>query len=306
MKSSRALVSAVVMRAVHQFFRDGCTHFAASISFRVLFSLFPLAIVLGALFGIVSEVAGFRPDVVDTIVRNAPLDEQASERLRRVLEEAAENSSIGLLGTIGLVWAASGMMAAVRAALNRAWETEDARPWLIGKVVDVLLVFGTALVIVVSIALNLTVRLAQELVERAGIGVGAAHALLGLVAPFMLALLVVVAVYRIVPAVSPPLSELVAPAILVAAVFTAAQVGFAFYLQNLARYNAIYGSLGAIVAFMFFVYLASLVFLFGAEAAAALPRVREELRQESFGRDVPAAPLTERVKDALRGLVVRG
>lgn len=298
------LVRHVAERGVREFFNDGCTHLAASIAFRVLFSLFPLAIVLGALFGLVSDAAGVRPDVVDAIVRNAPLDDEGTQRLRRILEDAAANTSIGFLGAIGLVWSASGMMAAVRTALNLAWDEEDRRPWLIGKILDVLLVFATSLVIVVSVALNVTVRVAQELVEKVGVAFGAAEVVLGLVAPFVLAFAVVTVVYRIVPARSPPFSELLAPAAFVAAVFTGAQVGFAWYLESFGRYNTIYGSLGAVIAFMFFVYLAALVFLFGAELAAATPRVRDELRSGG-GSDEPSAPLAERVKQTLRGLVVR-
>jgi len=299
------LARGTVVRAVQEFFRDGCTHLAASIAFRVLFSLFPLALVLAAVFGIVSGAAGFRPDVIDAIVRNVPLDDDGTRRLREILEEAAENSSVGLFAAVGLVWAASGMMAAARAALNRAWDVEDERPWLVGKAVDVLLVFGTSLVIVASLALNLTVRLAQELVAEVGIGVGVAQALLGLGVPFLLAFLVVLAVYRLVPAVSQPLSELVVPALFVGAVFTAAQTGFVWYLENVGRYNVIYGSLGAVVAFMFFVYLAALVFLFGAELAASSPRVRDQLRRAGGRRDENPQPLAERVKEVLRGLVMR-
>lgn len=302
---ARDLVRGIVGRALREFFRDGCTHLAGSIAFRVLFSLFPLAIVLGALFGIISSAAGFRPDVIDAIVENVPLDDEGSRSLRRVLEEAAENSSVGLVGAVGLIWAASGMMTAVRTALNLAWDVEERRPWLIGKVVDVLLVFTSSVVILASVALNLTVRLAQELVADVGIGVGAAQALLGLAAPFLLGFFVVIALYRIVPPVSPLLSDLVAPALVVAAVVTAAQSGFAWYLENVGRYNAVYGSLGAAVAFMFFVYLASLVFLFGAEVAAASPRVRDELRRGNRGTEENGPPLAERAKQALRGLVAR-
>ena len=303
--SSLAVVRAVLGRALSRFLRHGCTHLAASITFRVLFAIFPLAIVLGAIFGVVSDLAGFRPDVVDAIVQNAPLDEDGSRRLRRILEDAAGNSSVGLLGAVGLVWAASGMMAAVRAALNRAWDAEDTRPWLVGKAVDVLLVFGASLVVVVAVALNLTVRLAQELVEHLSLDFGIAEALLGLVAPFVLVFLVVAVVFRVVPTVSPPISQLVGPAIFVAAVFTAAQIAFAFYLQNVARYDAIYGSLGAGAAFMFFVYLASLVFLFGAEIAAVAPDVRAELRSAGDDGAEAPTPFAERMKQALRGLVLR-
>ena len=297
------LAAAAVARAAREFFDDGCPHLAASIAFRVLFSLFPLAIVLGAVFGIVSEAAGFRPDAIDAIVRNAPLDDDGRRTLRTALQEAADNSSVGLLGVVGLVWAASGMMTAVRTALNLAWEVEDRRPWLLGKAVDVLFVFGTALVISMSVALNLTIRLAQELVADLGVSFGAAVSLLGLVAPFTLAALVTIVVYRFATAASPRLSELAIPALLVATVFTAAQIAFAWYLESFDRYNAVYGSLGAVVAFMFFVYLASLVFLFGAELAAAIPRARRDLEAGTAEDD--GEPLRVRLARLLRSLVVR-
>ena len=47
-------------------------------------------------------------------------------------------------------------------------------------------------------------------------------------------------------------------------------LGFGFYLGNVADYNATYGSLGAVVALLTFVYLASYIFLFGAELNSEL------------------------------------
>jgi membrane protein len=55
--------------------------------------------------------------------------------------------------------------------------------------------------------------------------------------------------------------------------FEALQYGFSVYVAHLAHYNRVYGPLGAIVAFLFFVYLASSVFLFGAEVASEYPRL---------------------------------
>lgn len=47
-----------------------------------------------------------------------------------------------------------------------------------------------------------------------------------------------------------------------------------------------YGSLGAVIAFMFFVYLAAAVFLFGAEIASEVPRLppREQLNTDLASR----------------------
>ena len=298
------LVKRVVPRTIGEFFADRCPHLAASIAFRVLFSLFPLAIVLTAVFGLAGTATGFRPDVIDAIVAQIPLTDEGQRRLRRLLEQTGGLDTVGLVGAAGLVWAASGMMSAVRTALNLAWEVDDRRPWLIGKVVDVLFVFAAALAMALAIALSLSVRLARELITRARLDGFVTETLVGSVVPFVLALVVALAVYRFVPATSSPLRDLVAPALLVAAVFTLAQVLFAFYLESFGRYNALYGSFGVIVAFMLFVYLASLVFLLGAELAAATPRVREEIDRDE-GSDDPGPPLTLQLKTLLKSLVTR-
>lgn len=289
---------------MREFFADGCPHLAASIAFRVLFSLFPLAIVVAAVFGLTSAAFGFRPDVIDAIVTQVPLTDDGQRRLRDLLEQTAGVEAVGIIGLAGLVWAASGMMSAVRTALNLAWDVEDRRPWLIGKLVDVLFVFGAALVVIVSVALGFSVRVAQELVRSAGIVGAVATALVGSVAPFVLAFLVAFVTYRFVPATSPRSLHVLGPALFVAAVFTLAQVLFAAYLETFGRYSALYGSFGVVIAFMLFVYLASLAFLLGAELAASTPRVLDEIRHGG-AEDEDAAPLTVRVRRALKGLVVR-
>ena len=111
----------------------------------MLFSIFPLAIVLTGILGIVVQLTGLQADLVDTIVRNVPVSASGEEQLRSLLEGATSSySALGLLGVLGLVWAASGMMAAVRVALNAAWDVDEARPFLKGKLIDVGLVFMVA------------------------------------------------------------------------------------------------------------------------------------------------------------------
>lgn len=298
------LVKRLVPRTVGEFVSDACPHLAASIAFRVLFALFPLAIVVTAVFGLTSAAVGFRPDVIDAIVDQVPLTDDGRRRLRGLLEETGGIEAVGIVGLAGLIWAASGMMSAVRTALNLAWDVEDGRPWLIGKAWDVLFVFAMAPLVVMSVALGLTVRLGQGLMERVGLAGGVSEALIGSAAPFVLSLAVVIAAYRFAPATSPRVVDLIAPSVLVAAAFTLAQALFALYLESFGRYNAIYGSFGVVVAVMLFVYLASLVFLLGAELAAETPRVRDELRR---GQGVYEAgpPLAVRAREALKGLVVR-
>ena len=79
--------------------------------------------------------------------------------------------------------------------------------------------------------------------------------------------------YRLVPAAPTHLGGVWPGALAAALGFEALQFGFSIYVSHFGHYNEVYGSLGAVVAFMLFVYLASMVFLFGAEVAAGDPRL---------------------------------
>lgn len=66
-----------------------------------------------------------------------------------------------------------------------------------------------------------------------------------------------------------------------------------------------YGSLGAVVAFMFFTYVALLVFLLGAEMAALWPSVRAGDHDPGMGDDESGKPFGQQVRDFLKSLVSR-
>jgi membrane protein len=280
-------------RSLAEFADDGCPQLAASIAYHVLFSIFPLAIVTGAATGIVLNATGSRATVVDTIVSNVPLSQSGDDQLRTLLLGATGHlSAVGLVGLVGLVYSGSGMMAALRAALNGAWDVEEARPYLRGKLVDLGLVALVAPFGLVSLALTIALRFVG-----AGSGISWAPSLLG---PLVLAFGVVLFLFRVVPAAEVRLKDAWLPALCVAAAFMAAENLFAVYVGHFGHYNAVYGSLGAVIAFMFFVYLVSEVFLLGAEAASEWPRVRRSL--ERGEADEPAPPLGRQLKQAVVGL----
>jgi membrane protein len=128
-----------------EFYDDGCPQLAASISYHVLFSLFPLTMMVAGGASVVLSTTGSRGAAVDAIVRNLPLSAHAAEQVRSLLLGATTGTaSLGLLGVVGLVYAASGVMAAFRVALNRAWDVEQARPFLKGKLIDLALVLLVA------------------------------------------------------------------------------------------------------------------------------------------------------------------
>jgi membrane protein len=300
-----AFVSRLAVRAAREYANDRGPHLAGSIAYRVLFSLFPLVIVLASFLSLV--VDGHR--VVDLIVSNVPLTEDSSSQLRTLLEQTlARLGAVGFLGILGLLWAAGGMMAAIRSALNEAWDLDEHRPWLQGKLVDLLLLLAVAALALLSFGLTVATRFvgryAGGAVEEVGLGSTFDGVVFGVVIPFVLALSAVLFVYRFVPASSPRTRDVLPAAALVAAVFVLLQHGFGFYLENFGNYNAVYGSIGAVVTFLLFVYLSASVLLLGAEVAAEWPGVRAEIARGE-GLDEERPPFVGQVRDALKGLVVR-
>jgi membrane protein len=64
-----------------------------------------------------------------------------------------------------------------------------------------------------------------------------------------------------------------------------AYIGFSFYLENFANYNATYGSLGAVIGLMMWMWLSAIVVLFGAEINAEMEH--QTARDSTAGGDKP-------------------
>lgn len=300
-----AVARGVVDAAVRGY-ADGGPHLAGAIAFRVLFSIVPLVIVLVGAFSLVVNAAGLRADVVGAVVDNAPLTPDGQQTLRDLLEGATGRlGGLGLLGVLGLVWSASGMMGAIRFALNRAWHASDSRPFLQGKAIDVLLVLGVGVLVALSFATALVARVASRIagdsLDRIGLA-GAASWLIGLIGSGLLAWAAVAVLFQAVPNRRTPWRSNVVVAGAVGLVVAVLQNLYGIYLGSFGDYNAIYGSLGAIVALLFYVYLAASVLVLGAEAAAAVPAVRARIVRGDTTDD--GEPLGTRIRQLLLGLVV--
>lgn len=261
----------LVEHGVGGFFRDGCTQRAAAISFFALFSIFPIAILSVAVLGIVTSDITARREVVDFLLDRFPLspDDGRRELENAMLTVTREVASFSVLGAVILVLAASNVMGSIRQALNAAFRVQDERPPFQAKLWDLLMVavFG----ILVTLSLGLT--LVDRLVARTD-GLVAALQEMGQVVPLVLALVVFTGVYMFCSAARPKLRD-VWPGVLVAAIgYELAKTGFTLYLDNFANYGAVYASLGSVVAFLVFTYIAAFVALLGAEFAAEWPCVR--------------------------------
>jgi len=284
---ARSLVRAVP-QAVDSYFADRCGQHAAGIAYRVLFSLAPLAIVLVAILGAVLQDDSFRTRVIQEIVDFLPLSDQGTADVTREIEKIA--SPVNLLGLLTLLlfaWAASGMMGAIRNGLEVAMHVERSRPAVRAKLVDFLLVVGAAALVLSTVLVNLFVRLVTDELKRplalVGADGGALQQLVRYGVPLLLSTIVVLLLYRFVPARQLRFGDALAGALFTAVLLTAISLASGWIYDRTTRLSVVYGSLTAALVFLYSVYLYASALLLGAEVAAAWSHPGPPI-DESFGR----------------------
>jgi membrane protein len=295
----RLRIVEVAQRSIRNFVGHSMPTFASALAYQGLFALFPFVIFLGLLL-VVLQVDGFFDRLIEQARSRAPqqvpgslepvveqtrssLPEEAlapvAERLVRQGQEVAESNLLRFGIVFFAIWSASGVAWTLLEALNVLHQVEETRPLWKRFVFSV--VFAPAIGVMVIVGAGLLLigpQLAEWLAGR--VGLDEAFVILWWwlripVALFLLMLAVSV-IYRFVPNTNRRF-RFVAPGAVVAVIAWAlALLGFSFYLSNFADYGAVYGSLGAAVALLVYLYISAATLLLGAEVNEALYRFASE------------------------------
>ena len=276
--------------AFQRYFADRCPQHAAAISYRVLFSIAPLAIVLVSIFALVLQDDEIRHDVVTTIVDALPVSVAGRKDVEdAVTEIATPASAAGLIGLAVFAWAATGMMAAIRAGLETAMGVLVSRPLARGKLVDLILIVGAGVLVILTAAMTA----AGEFIQRAAGSSTAAGAFLRL-ATFLVSIGVILLVYRFVPARGLLFRDGVAGAVVTALLLQLISFASGLIFEKTTRLSVVYGSLTAALVFLYSIYLYACALLLGAEVAAAWSRPPGP----------PGPPVRTQIRRGIRGLFV--
>ncbi len=270
-------------RAVAEFVEDRGHRSAAQISFFAILSFIPLVLLLAGAFGLLFDDAEVRARIIRTVFDNVPLASSGDRpKLERAVGDALDRAgSLGLVTTLLLVASASAVMGALRHSINEAWDIEERPPLLKRKALDLALVLGGTSILALSVSLTATHRLAGMLDDEAGGGwlLAALLELAGELLPLAFTALGLLFLYRVLPMHRDPLRDIWPGAVVATAGLLIVKLALELYFERLADLGAIYGSLGALMALLIFVYAASNVVVFGAEFAsewARLPDTRSK------------------------------
>ena len=253
---------------------------AAQVAFYFSFALFPLLLFLLTLFGMILESAvEFRQDFFQYLRQIMPLS--AYSLVEVTLKEVMDKSSGGKL-TIGLliaVWSASAGIDSLRIALNGVYNLKETRYWWTTKAISIALTIGLSLLI--FIALGIIFYGSHFIIWSLSL------ITLPIPSPFFLGILQWVTIlivlllafallYVVCPNQSPRYWKFVTPGAVTGIIlWLLLSTVLRLYLQYFDSYAKTYGSLGAMIILMLWLYLTALVLLIGG----AINAIFEEFAQ---------------------------
>ena len=292
------------------FSRHNCPQHAAAISYFVLFSIIPVAILSVSIIGFVLVDEGRRSDLVETILDTVPLTqtegrdevESALDTLQRISGPAAA------LSVVATIWASSAMFSAIRRSLNAVWGVDEHRPWAQGKLVDFAQVGVLSAILLGSIVLTGLLRAVREASADYAGPLGNQNLLWeipSIAIPAAVSFVTFVMLFKIVPVAHPNWRDVIPGALFATLLFEALKNSFAFYVANFNNFDVVYGSLAGVLLFLFFTYLSSNILLAGAELARTFGRYHAGELEDLIHPKTPQPTALEQFRRAIKGLFVR-
>jgi membrane protein len=258
--------------------RHFTTLLAASIAFQAVFSTIPLLATFLAAAGLVLRDPELQRRVLDQALVALPPETNRfiADSIRGISEQGGALTTLAL---VGLVWSASNLFGTIRTALNVVWEVHSPRPFLVDKLLDLGAAAGLGVLVAVSVAGTLLVRVLQTLrIDLpGGVTLSASPQVasaMSLAVPALFTVLAFLLLYRFVPNVRHGFRDVAGGTLVATLPFEIAKHGFTFYVARFSYYRTLSGVIGDLMLFMLWTWVSSIVLLVGAEVASESSRRR--------------------------------
>ncbi len=257
--------------------QDNIFFLASGLAFDFLICFIPLILVILSLLGFFLNSSQEILNYVRTyLVRMLP---QASPKLTaNILNLVKDRQIVGLVGFIGLIWAAMRLFGSIRTVLNKTLEIVSHHSYLREKLHDLLYVLITGILFLFSILLNSIFDLIRTIPAKLGLpplldlkwwGWTA-----GILVAYFFSVLMFFVLFRFLPTRKPSTRAAFLAALLIAGLWEVAKHLFRIYVNFINSFAAVYGSLGLLVVFILWIYYSCLLFVLGGEIMWLFSRER--------------------------------
>lgn len=258
---------------------DNVSLISAGVAFYAFSAFVPLLAALVLTYGLVAEPSSVVAHVQAlTDVMPADAAGLIGDQLKAMVETAGSTKGLALLLALGIaLWGAAKAATSIQTALNIAFDCEETRGYIWRTLGALALTAGAVVALFVAIvAISAMGRIDDWLPFSSPF----IHVLLRIafwVAAAIVVSLLIAALYRYGPSRPNPRWIWLTPgSILATLLWIAASLGFGFYVSNFGNYNATYGSLGAVIVFLTWLYLSAYIILMCAELNAETERQTEK------------------------------
>ncbi len=282
----RRFLVVLVVRTVQELSADDATHMAAGVAYYTLFSLFPLLLGTIAALSFFLESERVQAELVGWVSQYLPGSSQFVEsNLEAVLRI---RGALGVFAAIGLLWSGSAIFGAISRAVNRAWDVHRDRPFYISKPRQLLMALGVGALFLLSVGtsafIQITASIASQdlpgwsfLYEAMGRTVLQASSLGFTVSIFLL-------IYKFMPNTKTYWRYIWPGAVLGAVLFEVAKNVFILYVNRIAQFEHVYGSLAPVIALLLWTYVSSFILILGAELSSEYERLKRGVQRGMLER----------------------
>jgi membrane protein len=262
------------------------TH-AASIAYYALLSLFPFLLLVISMLGAVTADDADRVSVLSFVFRYFPT--QLDFVTGQLDALRAARLQLGVAGSLALIWGSLGVFGAVTSAVNEAWGVEKQRSFWKHRLVSFLMLVAAGGVMMLALLLVSLIQMAQAtwfgamLASYTWLTTLQTYAVRNLATGLLVIGLGLV--FYFIPNAKTRFRDVWVGAVLTGLLWRLAFQGFAWYIRVNAGLKMIHGSVAAVIVFLLWVYVSSIILMYGVEFTAAYARLRRRRPDE-----MPAAP----------------
>jgi membrane protein len=257
-------------RVVSEIQKDDVFGRAAQLAYYFLLALFPLLLFLTAVIGLLlGSGTGLRHNLFNYLSQVLP--GSAYQLVDSTIYEVSEASGGGkvIFGILAALWAASNGMGAITQALNVAYNVKESRSWWKQRLTAVCLTIGLSVLVISALVLILYGgKLGDHIAGHYGFGAVFVITWKVVQWPMLLGfmLLSFALIYYLAPDVRDQKWIWITPGSVIGlSLWLLVSFGFKLYLHFFDSYSKTYGTLGAVIVLMLWLYLTGAAILIGGE-----------------------------------------
>ncbi|MBY0756809.1 YihY/virulence factor BrkB family protein [Clostridium sardiniense] len=256
--------------------RDDIFALASQLAYYLVISFFPFLIFLITLVGF-SNLNSI--EVLDGLQRILPT--AVFELTSTTIEEVVNSQNTGVLGVsvILTIWSASSAFRAVTKGVNKAYNIEENRSFIKRSIIGIICVIALALTIISTLVVLVFGNLVGDFLNTV---LPFEHLInfiwniLRYVIIIVMMIIVFAAIYKVTPARKVKFRNAIPGAIISTLGWLVASLGFSFYVNNFSHYSRLYGSIWTVFVLMIWLFITSIVFMFGVELNSVLDNERRK------------------------------